>query len=300
MTLQQVWDFLAIAQHGSLHAAARSTGQTQPALTKSLRRLEQALGAPLFDRHAKGMQVNELGRRFLGHARRLAAEAQRARDTVAQSLGQRRGRVEFGISAAASILLAPAAIKRFRRSFPEVELRSRSGLYHSLSPLLRDGQLDFVICPVPPDVPDAQFVARTLIESQMVLVARRDHPLARVRSLQAVQHAAFVVGGPRGQVGGGIHAVFERAGLGAPRIEMQTDGLIDSAAMVAGSDCLALLPAAVMRSGLLRERLVMLPVADDLPAYTVALFQRALVPPTPAAEALVTQFERESAYLRDG
>jgi hypothetical protein len=42
----------------------------------------------------------------------------------------------------------------------------------------------------------------------------------------------------------------------------------------------------------------MLPVADELPAYEVALFQRALVPPTPAAEALITQFERESAYLR--
>jgi DNA-binding transcriptional LysR family regulator len=298
MTLQQVLDFLAVAQHGSLHAAARSTGQTQPALTKSLRRLEQVLGAPLFDRHAKGMQLNELGRVFLGHARRLAAEAQRARDAMAQSLGQRRGRVEFGISAAASILLAPAAIKRFRRGFPEVELRSRSGLYHNLAPLLRDGQLDFVISPLPPEGTDPQFAVRTLIESQMVLVARRDHPLARVRSLHAVRDASFVIGGPRGQVGGGIHAVFERAGLGAPRIELQTDGLIDSAAMVAGSDCLALLPGALMRSGLLRERLVMLPVADELPAYEVALFQRALVPPTPAAEALITQFERESAYLR--
>lgn len=298
MTHQQVMDFLAVAQRGSLHAAARSTGQTQPALTKSLHRLEQTLGAPLFDRHAKGMQVNEFGRTFLGHARRLAAEVQRTRDAMAQSLGQRRGRVEFGISAAASILLAPRAINRFRREFPEVELRSRGGLYHHLGPMLRDGQLDFVICPLPPEGLDTSFANRLLFESQMVLVARRDHPLARSRSLQAVRDAHFVTGGPRGQTGGGIHAVFERAGLGPPRIELQTDGLIDSAAMVAASDCLALLPGALMRSGLLRERLVMLPMADELPAYQVALLQRALVPSTPAAEALITQFERESAYLR--
>ena len=77
MTLQQVTDFLSVVQHGSLHAAARATGQTQPALTKSLHRLEAALGTPLFDRHAKGVVPNESGRRFLGHARRLVAEAQR-------------------------------------------------------------------------------------------------------------------------------------------------------------------------------------------------------------------------------
>lgn len=296
MTLQQVLDFLAVAQHGSLHAAARASGQTQPALTKSLRRLEQSLGAPLFDRHAKGMQANEFGRRFLVHARRIAAEAQTARDAMDQSLGQRRGQVAFGISAAASLRLAPSAIKRFRRDYPAVELHSRSGLYHTLAPQLRDGQLDFVICPLPSDSVDPSFETRTLIDSPMRLVARRDHPLAHARSLAALAQARYVVGGPRGQPGGGIYEVFERAGLGLPQVELHTDSLIDSAAMVAGSDCLGLLPAALMTSGLLRERLVDLPVADALPTYTVALFRRARVPPTPAAEALATQFEREAVY----
>jgi len=298
MTLQQVLDFLAIAQHGSVHAAARATGQTQPALTKSLRRLEQALGAPLFDRHAKGARANAFGREFENHARRVAAEAQRAREAMGQALGQRRGRVEFGISAAASLLLAPAAIKRFRGQYPEVELRSRSGLHHTLAPLLRDGQIDFAICPMPPDGVDAQLSAHTLIKSQMALVARRDHPLARSTRLSALRDATFVVGGPRGMTGGGIHAVFERAGFEPPRIELQTDSLIDSAAMVAGTDCLALLPEVLLRSGLLRERLVVLPVKDELPAYTVALYQRARTALTQAARALAAQFEREAQYRR--
>jgi DNA-binding transcriptional LysR family regulator len=298
MTLQQVLDFLAVAQHGSLHAAARATGQTQPALTKSLQRLEQALGAPLFVRHAKGVMATDYGQRFLGHAQRLVAEAQRARDAMAQMVGERRGRVEYGISAAASMLLAPAAIRRFRRAYPEVELRCRSGLYHTLAPALRDGGLDFVICPLPDDVPDPQFTARPLIASQMVMVARRDHPLARVRSLRALQDAAFTVAAPPGLPGAGIYAVFERAGLGPPRVELHTDGLIDTIAFVAGSDCLALMPAAVLRSGLLRERLVIVPVADPLPTYAVVLFQRRAVPLTPAADELATQFEREAAYRR--
>lgn len=298
MTLQQITDFLAVAQHGSLHAAARASGQTQPALTKSLRRLESALGTPLFERHAKGVRPNDFGQRFLVHARRIAAEVQRARDAIDQSLGERRGRVAFGISAAASLLLAPAVIGRFRHEFPAVELRSHSGLYHGLAPLLREGQIDLMICPLPPEPVDLQFATRTLLDSEMLLVARRDHPLGRARSVRELEHAGFVIGGPRGQTGGGIYAVFERAGLGVPRVELQTDSLVDSAAMVVASDCLALLPAALMRSGLLRERLVPVPVADELPAYTVAMFQRSLVPLTPAADTLATLFEREAAQRR--
>jgi LysR family transcriptional regulator, regulator of abg operon len=297
MTLQQVLDALAVAQHGSLHAAARASGQTQPALTKSLRRLEADLGATLFERHARGMRATEVGRQFLLHARRIAAEAERAREAVVQLRGERLGRVAYGISVAASILLAPAAVGRFRRQYPAVELRSRSGLHHTLAPLLRDGQLDFVICPLPAGPADPQLDARPLIRSQMVLVARRGHRLAGARSLQALAGASFVVSAPPGQPGGGVTTVFESVGLAPPTVALHTDGLIDTLAMVAGSDCLAMLPAALAVSGLVRERLVPLPVAEPLPSYEVALFQRQDVPPTPAADALMRQFVREAAYL---
>jgi DNA-binding transcriptional LysR family regulator len=300
MTLQQVLDFLAIAQHGSLHAAARASAQTQPALTKSLRRLEADLGAPLFVRHAKGMLPTEFGQRFLLHAQRLAAEAQRARDTLAQMVGERHGRVEYGISVAASILLAPAAIRRFRRDYPQVELRCRSGLYHTMAPLLRDGRLDFIVCPRPGDPVDPQFSGSTLMHSQMVLVARQGHALAGVRSLGELRRASFTVAAPPGQPGAGIYQVFERAGLGLPHIELHTDALIDTLAFVAGSDCLALLPAALLQSGLLRERLVVLPVADALPRYEVMLFVRRAVPLTPAAAELTRQLAREAEYLKRG
>ena len=298
MTLQQVLDFLAVAQHGSLHAAARASAQTQPALTKSLRRLEADLGAPLFVRHAKGMLPTEFGQRFLLHAQRLAAEAQQARDTLAQMVGERRGRVEYGISTAASILLAPAAIRRFRGDYPQVELRCRSGLYHTLAPLLRDGRLDFIVCPRPTATEDAQFSGSTLMHSQMVMVARQGHALADARSLAALRDASFTVAAPPGQPGAGIYQVFEQAGLGPPQIELHTDGLIDTLAFVAGSDCLALLPAALLQSGLLRERLVVLPVADVLPRYEVMLFVRRAVPLTPAAAELTRQLAREAEYLK--
>jgi hypothetical protein len=101
MTLQQVMDASRSPQHGSLHAAARATGQTQPALTKSLRRLEADLGAPLFERHARGVRppTSAAASSCMRSAWRPRPAA---RDAMAQMLGDRRGSVVYGISAAAS------------------------------------------------------------------------------------------------------------------------------------------------------------------------------------------------------
>jgi DNA-binding transcriptional LysR family regulator len=297
MTLQQVLDFLAVAQHGSVHAAARATGQTQPALTRSLRRLETSLGTALFERHSGGVRLNEAGVRFLSHARRLCAEARHAQESIAQWLGERLGRVTYGISAAPSLLLAPGAIQRFRAEYPDVELRCHGGLYRTLAPLLRDRQLDFAICPSPPEAMDAAFEAQTLIDSAMVVVARRGHPLAATTRLKALAGVRFVIGAPRGQPGAGIFDAFERAGVPPPTVELHTDALLDTAAVVAGSECLAMIPSTVMHTGLLRERLAIVPIEDWLPAYSVCLLRRGDVPPTPAAAALQAWFAREAAYF---
>jgi DNA-binding transcriptional LysR family regulator len=297
MTLQQVLDFLAVLEHGGLHAAARQRGQTQPALSRSLRRLESDLGAPLFERHAGGMRPTGYGRRFAEHARRMALEAGQARDALRQMRGEAGGQVHYGISVAPSLLLAPAAIARFRHRHATVQLRSRSGLIHVLAGPLRDAELDFAICPLPEGPLPPGLQAQPLLASEMVLVARRDHPKARVRSLRALHDARFATGAPAGLPGAGIHEVFARAGLGQPQVELQTDGLIDTLAMVAGGRCVAMLPAALLKSGWLRDLLVRQPVEEPLPRYAVALLTRRDGSMTPAAQALATEFEREAAYL---
>lgn len=297
MTLQQVLDFLAVAEHGSLHAAARARAQTQPALSRSLRRLEADLGAPLFERHAGGMRPTVYGQRFATHARRVAAEASQARDAVRQLRGDAAGQVSYGSSAAPSLLLAPAAVARFRRRYPEVRLHCRSGLLHLLAPALREGELDFAVCPLPAGPLDPGLQARPLLVSETVLVARRDHPKARVRTLKALRDTEFVAAAPPGLPGAGIFAAFERAGLGLPRVALQTDGLVDTLAMVAGGDCVAMLPAALLKAGLLREPLVRLAVEEELPRYAEALLTRRDGSLTPAAQELAKQFEREAAYL---
>ncbi|MNI44658.1 putative DNA-binding transcriptional regulator [compost metagenome] len=137
-----------------------------------------------------------------------------------------------------------------------------------------------------------------LLTSPLVMAARRDHPLGQARSLHELSEAVFAVAGPPGQPGASVYPVFSQAGLGTPRVDMQTDGLIDTAALVANSDRMALLPTALITTGLLREQLDIVPIAEPLPSYVIGLIQRTAQPLTPAAEELSTQFEREAADLR--
>jgi len=294
MTLQQMVDFLAVADGGSLHAAARVTGQAQPALSKSLRRLEHDLGAPLVTRSVKGVRLTECGERFRAHARLVVAEAQRAKEAVSQLAGAGSGTVRYGISTAASVMLAPGAVTAFKRRFAQVELRSIGGLFHTLAPMLREGAIDFAICPAPED-DQAEFSAVTLAHSAMALVARRGHPLAGEHHLRGLRNAHFVVGAPRGRIGAGIYDAFMACGLEPPHVDIQTDTPLDTLAMVAATDHLCLVPSALLRHGFFKDAVVALPIDDPLPVYRVQLFRRLDVPLTPAADALATMFEREAA-----
>ncbi|MDX1375438.1 MAG: LysR family transcriptional regulator, partial [Burkholderiales bacterium] len=91
MRLTQIQQFLAVVDAGSIRGAARELGLSQPALTKSLRQLEDELGATLVTRSVRGAQATEFGRAFLARARAVSADLRRAREEIAQLRGAREG-----------------------------------------------------------------------------------------------------------------------------------------------------------------------------------------------------------------
>ena len=94
MRLSQIRDFLAVADTGSIRAAARSLGLTQPALTKSLRQLEAELGAVLVTRSVRGIVFTALGQAFLTRARSIDGDLRRAREEIAQLQERERQRIQ--------------------------------------------------------------------------------------------------------------------------------------------------------------------------------------------------------------
>ena len=136
MRLSQIRDFLAVADEGSIRAAARSLRLTQPALTKSLRQLEAELGAVLITRSVRGVVPTALGQAFLTRARSIDGDLRRAREEIAQLRGSREGTLSIGASTAPAIGVMPRAVVKLRESWPDAKIRvSDTSFPHVLADL---------------------------------------------------------------------------------------------------------------------------------------------------------------------
>ncbi|MBL4919228.1 LysR substrate-binding domain-containing protein [Szabonella alba] len=272
-------DFLDILEAGSIRAAARLSGTSQPALTKSLRRLEAELGVPLFDRKPTGVVPTPYGQALARRARAVRHELRLAGDEIAALAGGPPGSVAFGIGTASAILLVPAVTTQLRCQYPELRIRIREGLPHTLLPLLRDHSLDFFLGARMAETADPAIRFQALFNSQRCVVVRRGHPMARVKSLAELRGAEWL----------SLPAlpVLEPAAAwaGMARQMVECESVQSFAALLAASDMIGLVSRRLVENEIARGHVVELRLRDALPVFRVGLYQRADSPPSPAAAA---------------
>jgi len=114
--------FLATAEHGSLSAAARELGQTQPTIGRQVTALEQSLGVALFDRAGRGLILTDAGRELLTHVKEMADAAARIPLTASGQSQALRGTVSITASEIFSMVLLPSIIADLARAAPEIEI----------------------------------------------------------------------------------------------------------------------------------------------------------------------------------
>src|ERR1700760_1481398 len=105
MKLTQLTYAAAVAERGSLRAAARHLRIAQPAFSRSIAELERELGAPLFERRARGMVPTPLGQAFVRRATGILNDVRRAQDEFEQLRGNAVGSITVGLSIAAHLQL---------------------------------------------------------------------------------------------------------------------------------------------------------------------------------------------------
>ncbi|MFO0547036.1 MAG: LysR family transcriptional regulator [Polyangiaceae bacterium] len=137
--------FLLIAEHGTLTGAARHAHVTQPALTATLRRLEESFDARLFDRGRSGATLTEAGRALLPHARAAVVAADEGRRAVEALAKLEAGEVRIGGGASACTYLLPPVLSAFRKRFPKVALRLREAPEELALAAFEAGELDIVV-----------------------------------------------------------------------------------------------------------------------------------------------------------
>lgn len=298
MELRSVAYLLAVAEHGSLSAAAGALGLSQPALTKAIRRIEAEWGATLFERGARGVRPTAAGEALLRHARNLGATLREARRDLDSLRRGERGWVRLGAGPSWQGTLLPEAIAAFRAARPQLRIQVVGGLDAALKGALQAGELDFVLAAVGDVAAESspELAQRVLMHDRYRVVAASAHPL----------HAAGAVGladlldypwilPPAGTyMVERLRATFRARGLAPPEPAVETDSHPLRFALMRGGPYLSF-QAEGHLAALAVPDILTLDVEGIAWGRGSGIITRRAVEPSPGAAALIAVIERVAA-----
>ena len=298
MKLNQLRNIVAIAERGSLRAAARHLGLAQPAISRSLQELERDLGVPLFERRRQGMVLTSIGASFARRASVILTEARRAREEVYQLHGSTTGTVVAALSVIAHVALLPHAIRPFRARYPEVQLHVIEGRYPTVEAGLRDGSIDFYVGPSPERAFPQGLLEEQLFDNKRVILCRKQHPLAQATSLRALTGAEWLTTSITYQAQEELREVFLSYNLPEPRLAVRSQSALSTVVPLMHSDLLVMVPDQLRLFSVYADALAAIPVKETLPCRPTVTVRRGDVPPTPAAQFLIDLIQRGRAGSR--
>ncbi|MDA8051081.1 MAG: LysR substrate-binding domain-containing protein [Rhodospirillales bacterium] len=191
MDLRHLQHFLVAARHGSLRRSAEAAGISQPALTKSIHRLEASLEVPLFERSSRGIRLTEFGEALVLHARALDVEFRLAREAIQGMRSTARGVIKVGAGPSMSVSLLPVLTERLLGQSEDVRIEAYPGLNDTLLAALEAGTIDFAITSLAAGSSVPSTIAQERLFTDRVVVAGREqHPLAG-RDVEAKELLAY-------------------------------------------------------------------------------------------------------------
>ncbi len=193
MKLHQIQALVAVADTGSIRAAARLAGLSQAAVTKALRELESEARLPLLSRTASGVALTDAGQRMLGHARLVVGQLARASEELATLRGEGVGRLSISVTPWIMLSFLSPTLLRFRERMPGVQVEIFEGLTAVALPRLREGTLDFTVGPFTAAMSTQEFECEPIVAYESCVIARRGHPRAGERSLHGLLDQDWVV-----------------------------------------------------------------------------------------------------------
>jgi DNA-binding transcriptional LysR family regulator len=272
LQMKQLHQLVAIAETGSIRAAAKRLLIAQPALSRSLRAMESDLGIALFERSSRGIVPTQYAEVLIQHARLMDATLQSAAQEMRGIQGAADRIVRFGIGPFEGYSIAHRAVDRILQKYPDVRVVIHQGGFEELKPRLTSGDIDFIFGPGPREATASGILDEVLAYLRPLVAVRSAHPLARRKkvTLEDLANADWILPGGQHLARARFEDMFLRNGLlpPTPRIEAPSPSPT-SVALLLARDLVALLPeeliAPQLRSGQLRA----LPVQEH--GFDIAL-----------------------------
>jgi DNA-binding transcriptional LysR family regulator len=191
LKLQQIWHALVLAEAGSYTVAARRVNLSQPALSRSIQRLEAECNATLFDRTAEGVVPTAVGRLIVKHGTALLRASQDMQREVELTLGLDTGQLAIGAGTYPASISVGKACGRLLTQHPGVKIDVRVGDWSHLIDAVFDGSLDVVVAETGTPPRDDRLVIEQLPVHRGHFICRNGHPLTARNSLTLGDIKAF-------------------------------------------------------------------------------------------------------------
>ena len=260
---------------GQIRLVAEKLNVTQPAVSKQLAELEAGLGVPVLTRVGNRLFFTPVGETLMKRAREVFHQLEQARFEVDALTSGISGKVTVGAVATVMPVFAPELVTELKKRAPHVNVSFFEATSDRLFPMLAAGALDFVLSRTgPPRAEGAAFASHAVLDDPIVVVCGRDHPLAARRTIGAADLASlpWILPPREAPTFLALQAWMHEHGLEFPDGCVQSISLQANEAMIAAYPFLALMPLAVARQGVNREKLVILSLEGTRFLETVQLF----------------------------
>ncbi|MGQ9368650.1 LysR family transcriptional regulator [Azospirillum sp. ST 5-10] len=285
VTLRQLQCFRQVAEHASFSKAAERIGLSQPALSATIRKLEDAVGVRVFDRTTRQVVLTPEGEELLRLATRMVDEFESVSGDLQDYLARRRGRVVVAALPTAAAVILPPVLARYRRDHPGIDVRLDDALHDRILEAVRSGSADFGVTVAPADGDEFRF--QPLLADRFVLVCRPEHPLAARGAVTWAELAdqPMIAMSRTTSVRQLIDTACARAGVGLPSL-YEASHLATIAGLVEAGIGIAALPSLALP--LLRfAELTAVPIEEPVVERSIGIVRRPARSPSVAARGLL-------------
>lgn len=193
MTLTQLRQFVMLSKAGSFVKAAGLLHLTQPALSRSIKSLEDELGQLLFDRVGKRIELTAFGRQTLQRANALLEDAALLKTSGKQLDASAAGRLRLGLGSGPGVMLTAPILRHFASHHPLMQVDIFRANTDSLTRMLRERELDAMVVDVRSLRPAPDLAVDEVHEMPGAFLCRKGHPLLKLKRVSFDQLSAYPV-----------------------------------------------------------------------------------------------------------
>lgn len=191
--LRDIQSFIDVATHRSFTKAAEHSYQSQPSLSKAVKKLEEKLNVELFDRTTRRLQMTDAGRIVYRQGQQALASLKELPILLEELSEGATGEIKIGIPPLIGTLFFPQIARTFRTQYPNVKLELYEQGAKIIEQLVIEGKIDVGLIVLPVD--QAIFNTYSFIDDEFVLYIHCEHPLAKRPSvhLSELQEESFII-----------------------------------------------------------------------------------------------------------